>query len=117
MALTVNIDCGCRRVKLPTLLRLSSDSIKPDGMYLAENGLQIVMFIGSETKPDLIKQLFGVHSLHELQAPVGELTIPDLGDDASSVNARARRLLDSICVHRHRCRVARPRYFVCPKLS
>ena len=52
---------------MPSLLRLSTDSIQPEGMYLAENGVQVMMWVGSDVKPEFIKQMFGLHSLHDVQ--------------------------------------------------
>ena len=77
------------------------------GMYLVEDGMQVVMWIGTQVSPKFISALFGVGTLDELNHPTGELTLPVLESD---INIRCRAIVDSICSHPYRYRLARPRY-------
>ena len=76
-------------------------------MYLVEDGMQVVMWIGTQVSPKFISALFGVGTLDELNHPTGELTLPVLESD---INIRCRAIVDSICSHPYRYRLARPRY-------
>jgi protein transport protein SEC24 len=47
------------RVRMPPMLRLSTDSVEPDGIYLVEDGMQVLMWIGAAASPQILQLLFG----------------------------------------------------------
>ncbi|XP_057422858.1 protein transport protein SEC24 C-like isoform X1 [Lotus japonicus] len=51
---------------IPSFLPLSSEHISDDGIYLLENGLDCLIYIGDSVNPDIIRRLFGVATVEEI---------------------------------------------------
>ena len=65
-------------------------------MYLVEDGMQVVMWIGTQVSPKFISALFGVGTLDELNHPTGELTLPVLESDINSSLKKLAAALDAM---------------------
>lgn len=52
---------------LPPTLSLSSENLEHDGIYLLENGEDAMLYVNSQASREVLYQLFGVHSIDELQ--------------------------------------------------
>lgn len=57
---------GRNRVLLPSALPLTIDSLSSDGIYLVDNGVEFYLWIGRETDPNYVNELFGVPSLENV---------------------------------------------------
>eukprot|EP00397_Hematodinium_sp_SG-2012_P002207 GEMP01002213.1.p1 GENE.GEMP01002213.1~~GEMP01002213.1.p1 ORF type:complete len:1042 (+),score=152.49 GEMP01002213.1:405-3530(+) len=54
------------RPSLPPMLNLGVESMTRDGMYLIENGEDVILWVGDEMDPDMMYSLFGVSTIDEL---------------------------------------------------
>jgi hypothetical protein len=53
-------DRDTRSGLLPTSMALSSDKLDASGIYLCENGLQLMLWVGRQAPASLVQELFGV---------------------------------------------------------
>ncbi|XP_021730205.1 protein transport protein Sec24-like At4g32640 [Chenopodium quinoa] len=51
---------------IPSALPLSSENISDDGIYLLENGLDALIYIGNSVNSNILQQLFGFSSVAEI---------------------------------------------------
>ncbi|KAH6803284.1 Sec23/Sec24 protein transport family protein [Perilla frutescens var. frutescens] len=51
---------------IPTPIPLSSEHITADGIYLLENGVDCLIYVGDTVQPDILQQLFGISSVEEI---------------------------------------------------
>lgn len=54
---------GNAHIKMPELCNLTNESIQSDGVFLLENGMHIIMWIGRAVAPQTLRDLFGVDRL------------------------------------------------------
>ncbi len=54
------------QIVLPPTLNLSSERLEKNGIFLVEDGQQIYMWVGKQTNPDQLSQLFGVPTLENV---------------------------------------------------
>uniref|UniRef100_A0A7S4DQB5 Uncharacterized protein n=1 Tax=Lotharella globosa TaxID=91324 RepID=A0A7S4DQB5_9EUKA len=80
------------RVFLPPVLKLSSDSIKPDGIYLLDNGRELFIWIGDQAPQSMLDELFGVVQYHE-NGPQHVQLVYDETAEPTSLNARVWTLI------------------------
>lgn len=66
---------------LPAPLRTSYDKLHPEGVFLLENGLQMFVWVGSNTPSSWLMDVFGVAAPHQLDPVMAEL--PDLDNPNS----------------------------------
>jgi protein transport protein SEC24 len=87
---------------LPPTLSLSSENLEHDGIYLLENGEDAMLYVNSQASREVVYQLFGVHSIDELQ--VGQFSLQEYDNDLS------RRLNEVVNeIRRQRCSYLRLR--------
>ena len=55
-------------IVMPTLRRLSAESIDRQGIFLLDNGLALFLFVGSAAPPNLVQALFNVPSADRIPA-------------------------------------------------
>jgi protein transport protein SEC24 len=60
------------RVVLPPQLPLSADQLTHEGIFLIEDGEQMLMWIGTSVAPDILRGLFGVPSVNQLNPETAE---------------------------------------------
>jgi len=60
------------RVVLPPQLPLSADQLSHEGVFLVEDGEQMLMWIGTSVAPDVLRGLFGVPSVNQLNVETAE---------------------------------------------
>ncbi|XP_047315997.1 protein transport protein Sec24-like At4g32640 [Impatiens glandulifera] len=51
---------------VPPVIPLSSEHVQDDGIYLLENGIDCLIYIGNSVNPDITRQLFGISSPDEI---------------------------------------------------
>ncbi|KAK4486180.1 hypothetical protein RD792_008849 [Penstemon davidsonii] len=51
---------------LPTAIPLNSEHITDEGIYLLENGIDCLIYVGNSVQPNILKQLFGISSVEEI---------------------------------------------------
>ncbi|KAI9011499.1 Sec23/Sec24 trunk domain-containing protein [Gaertneriomyces semiglobifer] len=61
------------RVKLPPSIRVSAERLAGDGVYLAENGQSMVVWIGKAVVGDVVRNLFGVERVEDIDPKMKEL--------------------------------------------
>ncbi|KAI8910290.1 Sec23/Sec24 trunk domain-containing protein [Gorgonomyces haynaldii] len=64
-------------LQLPPLLRCSAARLSPSGIYLAENGRHLFLWIGAAASQDLIRDLFGVEQLGQIDSRSNHLPTRD----------------------------------------
>jgi len=52
---------------VPPSIPLSSEHVNDDGIYLLENGEDCLIYVGNSVDPDVMRQLFDISSLDEIQ--------------------------------------------------
>ena len=67
------------RVALPAQLPLSADQLSHEGIFLIEDGEQMLMWIGTSVAPDVLRGLFGVPSVQQLNPDTAEQGIGSSG--------------------------------------
>lgn len=55
---------------IPPSIPLSSEHVNDDGIYLLENGEDCLIYVGNSVDPDVMRQLFDISSLDEIQPQV-----------------------------------------------
>ncbi|MPC67963.1 Protein transport protein Sec24D [Portunus trituberculatus] len=88
---TRNGDFG-QSTGLPAPLRTSYDKLHPEGVFLLENGLQMFVWVGSNTPSSWLGDVFGVAAPHQLDPVMAELPERD--------NATSRRVRDIVATIR-----------------
>jgi len=73
---------GPLRVRLPGLLNLSCERLDTSGIFLLENGYEMIMWIGRGVNPAIVHTLFGVSSLEGVNTST--LSIQSENSDFSS---------------------------------
>lgn len=73
---------GPLHLRLPSLLNLSHERLCSEGIYLLDNGLELLMWIGRGVNPAIIQTLFDVHSLDHVD--LSTLSIKAENSDYSS---------------------------------
>ncbi|KAL8474498.1 hypothetical protein ACS0TY_031090 [Phlomoides rotata] len=51
---------------IPTSIPLSSEHIAGEGIYLLENGVDCLIYVGDSVKPNILQNLFGISSAEEI---------------------------------------------------
>lgn len=99
---------------VPAPLRTSYDKLRPDGVFLLENGIQMFIWVGSSTSPTWLDNVFGVNAPHQLDPVMAEL--PELDNP---VSRRVRDIIATIRAQRKRhVRVCNEELFIhCCKFS
>ncbi|ORX44709.1 hypothetical protein BCR36DRAFT_301198 [Piromyces finnis] len=64
-------------IKLPSRVRAYEKSIKTNGIYLLENGLQMILWIGKSVPEQYIKDIFNVESIDKVDSRMHLLPILD----------------------------------------
>lgn len=54
----------------PDTIPLSSKLISDDGIYLLENGLECLVYIGNSVQRNFLEQFFGISSVEEISDQV-----------------------------------------------
>ena len=80
------------RVTLPPMQNLSADRLQSDGVFMLENSLECVVWIGRATSPQVLQALFGIPSLDEVDFN----TVALLEQNGSDLAARVRRLVTAL---------------------
>lgn len=55
---------------IPVPIPLSSEHIAIDGIYLLENGVDCLIYVGENVQPNILQQLFATSSLDEISNQV-----------------------------------------------
>lgn len=82
---------------LPAALRTSYDKLHPEGVFLLENGIQMFVWVGSNTPSSWLMDVFGVAAPHQLDPVMAELPEIDnphsrrVRDIVSTVRAQRKR--------------------------
>ena len=79
----------------PRRMNLSSEKLDRTGIFIVENGLQILIWIGRQVNPDILGALFGQKNLDLI--PTGKMPLPMLENDLS---LRLNNFLRSIRLER-----------------
>ena len=51
---------------IPVPIPLSSEHIAIDGIYLLENGVDCLIYVGEDVQPKILQQMFGISSTEEI---------------------------------------------------
>ena len=76
-------------IALPPPLNLSSERLERHGLYILDDGLEMLLWVGKAISPDLCANLFDRHSYESLG--VGKTTLPILDNPYSK---RVRAIID-----------------------
>lgn len=55
---------------IPSSLPLSSENISDNGIYLLENGLDALIYVGNSVDSNILQQLFSISSVAEIPTQV-----------------------------------------------
>jgi hypothetical protein len=75
---------GELRVKLPAILNLSHERLTSDGVFLLENGVDLLMWVGRQVSAAVLSTLFGLQSLDGIDP--GTLRLQTDNSDFSRYN-------------------------------
>ncbi|XP_066931581.1 protein transport protein Sec24A-like isoform X1 [Clytia hemisphaerica] len=75
----------------PSILSASAERLSRQGIYLMDNGRQLLFFVGRNVSDEFIQQLFNIRTFNEL--PERMYQIPELNND---FNKETRKFLDKI---------------------
>jgi protein transport protein SEC24 len=76
---------------VPPRIRLSQEFLEPHGIYLLDNGSQLLLWVGSMVDPEALSKIFGVAQVAAL--PSYPDSLPELANPASQ---RARHLIEMV---------------------
>jgi protein transport protein SEC24 len=78
---------GPFKIKLPYILNLSHERLSSEGVYLLENGFEMIMRVGRNTSSAILQSLFGIPSIDGVDLMSLELQVEgsDLGSRAKAV--------------------------------
>ncbi|XP_068231353.1 protein transport protein Sec24C [Palaemon carinicauda] len=82
---------------LPAPLRASYEKLRADGVFLLENGMQMFIWVGTNTNPDWLNDVFGVNAPHQLDPVMAELPERD-----NPTSIRVREIISTIRSQRKR---------------
>lgn len=82
-------------IVLPPQMNLAAERLVPYGLYLIDNGQMQFLWVGRDTVPQLLVDVFGIQDRNLLR--VGEQSIPELEND---FNERVRAVIDKSKDHR-----------------
>ncbi|ELT99740.1 hypothetical protein CAPTEDRAFT_210583 [Capitella teleta] len=68
-------------VSIPTAIRCSYEKLKENGVYLIENGLVLILWVGYGVSPDWVQSVFGVQSAAQID--IDKTTMQDLDNPLS----------------------------------
>ena len=54
------------KVKIPSQIRLSMTRLNPEGVYIIENGMNMMLWIGRQTPQGLLMSIFGVDKVESI---------------------------------------------------
>jgi protein transport protein SEC24 len=80
---------------LPPAINLSSERLVPYGLYLIDDGQTQFLWVGRDSVPQLITDVFGVADKSQLR--VGKQTLPDIDNE---FNQRVKAVLEKSADHR-----------------
>ncbi|KAJ3240025.1 COPII coat Sec23p-Sfb3p heterodimer component [Chytriomyces hyalinus] len=89
---------GRNNIKLPPCMRVSYERLDPEGIFLLENGTQMFCWVGRQTSPELIQNIFGVPRVEEIDIKMRMLPVLE-----NKLNANVRLAVQL-------CQMERPRY-------
>lgn len=75
----------------PSKVRLSAELLEPHGLYLLDNGGQLLLWVGSVADPEVLSKVFGVAQATAISTSPNDL--PELPNAASQ---HARTLIQTI---------------------
>jgi protein transport protein SEC24 len=76
---------------MPPKLNLTSEHLEPHGLFLIENGMEIILFLGRGAVDRLCLDVFGAPNYAQLRA--GKITLPELDN---SMNKRVNAIIARI---------------------
>lgn len=82
---------GDNQIKLPSLLNLSADRLTSDGLYLLENSIEMIMWIGRNVSPAILNSLFNVTSLDGI-----DLSLLQIYEDNSDYAIRIMNIINGL---------------------
>jgi len=82
-----------QRIKLPRLVNLSAGSLNSSGVFLLDNGLELLLWVGRGVDPRLVQSLFGVPTLDGIDG--GVLRVERQPDD-NDLKQRICNIVDAL---------------------
>ncbi|GLV32062.1 Secretory 24CD [Carabus blaptoides fortunei] len=83
--------------EIPSAIRCTVEKMTDSGVYLLENGIHMLLWIGLNANQDWIQSVFGVPNA--AQVDVERFTLPELDNNLS---VTVRNLIDQVRTQRHR---------------
>lgn len=83
---------------LPKAIRCSYERLHDTGIYLIENGLMMMMWVGMNANPEWVQSLFGVHSVAQIDIDKTQLQELD-----NPISRHVRMVIKKIRSQRNRC--------------
>ncbi|XP_065199127.1 protein transport protein Sec24D-like isoform X2 [Sycon ciliatum] len=84
---------------LPAPIRCYYEALQQEGIYLLENGFVLILWLGRFTHPAWVKDVFGVHSLAEIDTEkFGKLQVFD-----NPTSTRLRAIVAQLLARRSHC--------------
>mmetsp|Transcript_31268 Transcript_31268/g.56012 ORF Transcript_31268/g.56012 Transcript_31268/m.56012 type:complete len:954 (-) Transcript_31268:52-2913(-) len=83
------------RITLPDMLNLTSESMTQDGVYLLEDGDQMLIWLGRAVDAGFLQAVFGASSFEQLDPASAEAVIGTRGDPTSNKLANILRTIRS----------------------
>ncbi|GBP12210.1 Protein transport protein Sec24C [Eumeta japonica] len=78
-------------------LRASIDKMNEQGVYLLENGVHMLLWVGSQAPPEFVRDVFGANNAQQIDTQVAELPVLD-----NSLNEAARECIRDARLRRHK---------------
>jgi len=78
-------------IVLPPLLNLNSEKLDKSGIFLVEDGQQMLIWVGRQVDPELLTQLFGVATLEGID--LSQATFPTVN---TPLNSRVNAIINDI---------------------
>jgi len=76
------------KIVMPATVELSSERMDRRGVFLLDTGIELLMWVGKSAHPDLLRCLFGISSLQEVDAHNTQLQlVPHDNEYSQRVNA------------------------------
>jgi len=88
------------RTILPPMLNLTTESMTPDGVFLLEDGMEMLMWIGRSIDPNICSQIFGISSLDELDCEFAEYAISSAAQGNGKLAQKIMSIIEAIRVER-----------------
>lgn len=64
------------RTRLPRMMRTSYARMEPHGAYLVQNGDIAILWLGNAVSPQILRDLYGVDTLEELNTRMVSVRVP-----------------------------------------